>query len=292
MIYNAAILVDPSRTSSIYRPMAVRLGVAFDSIKAAVDRLVRVNDEFLLAQNASDESKLKGFLRWARAQSDGKLKGLPQKKAWQEYVKRGFHTGVNRSYASVLLGQSRKSAEYEKGALARFTYADAEKLDKVRLLVTRTYSELDNITERMSTSMGRILADGFVKGNSPSRLAGELVDSLDIEYKRALAIARTEIVRAQAEGQLLAFERLGVTRLKAIVEWTTAKEGVCERCSLLRGKTFTLKEAAGLIPLHTNCRCAWSVDAVRVNRMLGGPLPDDKSKKSKRKPVKVGGKKR
>jgi predicted double-glycine peptidase len=69
--------------------------------------------------------------------------------------------------------------------------------------------------------------------------------------------ARWTVVSAQAEGQLDAFEKLGVNRVRAVVEWT-AQAGACEECSALDGAELTVAEARGLLPVHPNCRCAWA----------------------------------
>jgi len=74
-----------------------------------------------------------------------------------------------------------------------------------------------------------------------------------------MAVARTEIIRTHAEGQLDAFERLGVTEVGVMAEWITADdERVCPLCKSLDGVVLKVKEARGLLPRHTNCRCAWT----------------------------------
>jgi SPP1 gp7 family putative phage head morphogenesis protein len=73
-----------------------------------------------------------------------------------------------------------------------------------------------------------------------------------------MLVARTEIVRAHAEGQLTAMEDMGVTDLGVAVEWDTAHDDrVCPKCADLQGIVVKTSEAHGLIPRHPNCRCSW-----------------------------------
>jgi SPP1 gp7 family putative phage head morphogenesis protein len=77
-----------------------------------------------------------------------------------------------------------------------------------------------------------------------------------MEKKRALAISRTETLRAHNEGALDALEDLGVTEIGVAVEWSTAKDGrVCPICAPLQGVILKTKEAHGMFPRHPNCRC-------------------------------------
>jgi SPP1 gp7 family putative phage head morphogenesis protein len=76
--------------------------------------------------------------------------------------------------------------------------------------------------------------------------------------RRAMMLARTEIIRAYAEATLQEFRNWGVEGVSAKAEWSTAGDDrVCPKCAPMEGRIFTLDEASGLIPFHPNCRCAW-----------------------------------
>lgn len=72
-------------------------------------------------------------------------------------------------------------------------------------------------------------------------------------------------IRAHAEGQLSAMNKLGVEGVYAAVEWSTSKLGVtnlgnpspCKVCAPMANVVFSLEEAEGLIPRHANCMCSW-----------------------------------
>jgi SPP1 gp7 family putative phage head morphogenesis protein len=129
----------------------------------------------------------------------------------------------------------------------------------LELIYTRAYTELEGITNTMGTQMSRILATGLAQGQSPTTIGRALSANIaGLEASRANMIARTEIIYAHAEGQLDAFEDLGIKETSAEVEWSTANDGkVCEDCDDMEGQVFTIEEARGQIPLHTNCRCCW-----------------------------------
>jgi SPP1 gp7 family putative phage head morphogenesis protein len=86
---------------------------------------------------------------------------------------------------------------------------------------------------------------------------------------RANALARTELVRAHAEGQLDAYVALGEKEVGVMAEWITAGDDrVCDLCQDLEGVVMTITEARGTIPRHVNCRCAW-IPADRVRKEKG-----------------------
>jgi SPP1 gp7 family putative phage head morphogenesis protein len=117
---------------------------------------------------------------------------------------------------------------------------------------------MDGMTAATVARMGRIVAKGIAAGDDPDDIADKLDEELDIGYARAATIARTEVVRAHAEGQLDAFEELGVEGVNVEAEWRTASDDrVCEQCSSMEGTVLTIADARDMIPVHPNCRCAF-----------------------------------
>lgn len=126
------------------------------------------------------------------------------------------------------------------------------------MLAGRAFDELEGVTEQMATRMSRVLVDGLVQGKGPRDVARDLAREIDIGRGRAEVIARTELIRAHAEGQLEALDQLGVEEVGVAVEWVTAGDDrVCELCEPLEGVVMKLDEARGMLPRHPNCRCAW-----------------------------------
>jgi SPP1 gp7 family putative phage head morphogenesis protein len=139
------------------------------------------------------------------------------------------------------------------------SFVAPEATKRIQLLAMRAFERMRDITETASSKLGQVLAQGMLDGSSPRAIAKEMVAQIDVlEAKRALVIARTEIVYAHAEGQLDGYEELGVQELGLQAEWSTAGDDrVCEECHPMEGKVFSVDQARGMIPLHPNCRCTW-----------------------------------
>ncbi|HTE20206.1 MAG TPA: phage minor head protein [Armatimonadota bacterium] len=77
-------------------------------------------------------------------------------------------------------------------------------------------------------------------------------------------IARTEGVRAYAEGQVAALAEVGAER----VPWlATGDERTCPTCGPRDGVTYDINERP-LLPLHPNCRCTRTAAARGSCRMM------------------------
>ena len=69
---------------------------------------------------------------------------------------------------------------------------------------------------------------------------------------RAEMIARTETMRAVAEGTLDGYAEAGVERVRFL-----SSADACLECLGYDGHVYTRAEASGMIPVHPNCRCCW-----------------------------------
>lgn len=187
-----------------------------------------------------------------------------QDRYWQAYIQDGFKKGAGRAFDDTkkpALATDPQQLQYYKGTKDEFlrsAFAQPETIGKLKLLVSRVYSELEGVSQAMANKMQRLLADGLVRGDGADAISRRLRDDLKMTAKRAETVARTEIVRAHAEGQLAAMQSLGVKEIGVMVEWSTAGDGrVCPACTSLSGVVLKIEEAQGLIPRHPNCRCAF-----------------------------------
>jgi SPP1 gp7 family putative phage head morphogenesis protein len=141
----------------------------------------------------------------------------------------------------------------------RSSFARPVGTERIKVLAKRSFDDLEGITQQMAKRMGRILMDGLTQAVKPALIGKRLANELGIAQDRAGTIARTEMVRAHSEGQLDAFDDLGIEEVGAQVEFATAGDDVvCPDCEALDGSVFTIDEARGMIPQHPNCRCAWT----------------------------------
>ncbi len=185
---------------------------------------------------------------------------------WRRYVEEGYRKGAGRAFDDTrkvaLSSDAAGVSDFYQGTREEFlrsAFAQPVAIEKVQLLTGRVFTDLKGVTEAMAATMTRTLADGLVQGKNPRAIARDLNKAIDsIGKRRAQIIARTEIIRAHAEGQLDAFENLGVEKVGVMAEWSTAGDDrVCPLCEPLDGTVMKVKEARGILPRHPQCRCAW-----------------------------------
>lgn len=207
--------------------------------------------------------KVMEFQRWLREQADKELLGVSDRELWESFAEAGFRKGSGRAFDDVNRGRrwSPGQGDFYRGSREHFlrsSFGRPETVEKLQLLSSRSFTDLKNVIDDMATRMSRTLMDGLARGDNPRDMVDGLIEDLDISEVRAEAIARTEIIRAHAEGQLDAMERMGVEEVGVAVEWSTAGDlRVCPMCATLEGIVLTVEEAHGLIPAHPNCRCAF-----------------------------------
>lgn len=289
--------LDPTRTFLLRRKAVADMRKKFQKIISAVYQLIVTDDAFglkksemknslgLLGQQSkiiqkraeqiinanhfqflTNDRKVSEFKKWLKIQVDSNILqvsgGLVDRPWTAEYIDSAYKKGMMGAYTAVHHEDLSKSPDWYLGTKEGFlrqAFAQPESTAKVRLLYTRSYSDLKGITDQMDVQMSRILANGLVNGEGPLAIARQMSNSIEgLSKTRAQVLARTEIINAHAEGQLDAFEQLGVEKVNAEVEWLTAGDGlVCDECDEMGGKVFSVEEAHGMLPLHPNCRCAW-----------------------------------
>ncbi len=214
----------------------------------------------------TNPQKVQQFRRWLQQQVDAgvlEVVGGEAGKPWTApYIESAWRKGMMRAYTDVRKQDLSKSLDWYNGTKEqwlRSAFLQPTMMSSVEMLATRAFEGMKGVTEQMTTQMSRILSDGLVGGYGPKKIAKQMTDAIGkLTRTRALVITRTEIIHAHAEGQLDGLQALGVSEVTAEVEWSTAGDSlVCERCVGMEGKTYTIKEARNMIPLHPNCRCAW-----------------------------------
>lgn len=228
-------------------------------------------------QFQTDAGKLQSFNDWFRQQVDAKIlspdAGTRPDQPWTTtYVDSAYRRGQLNAFLSTRQldlptgdGETGDVGDMSQEEFLRSGFGAPETLSKVQLLATRSFEQLKGVTSAMGADMNRIMAQAIADGLGAEETARRLMDSLDsLTSGRAMTLARTEIIHAHAEGQLDAFDRLGVTSLGLKAEWSTAGDDhVCPLCQEKEGKLYTVEAARGLIPLHPNCRCTWIPSAVK-----------------------------
>jgi len=219
----------------------------------------------------TDEQKVQSFLQWLKAKMLTHLVGehLDEQSWWHKYIVEGWKKGAGRAFDDSRpqvrewqdTPEAKQRLDFYNGTREEFlrsSFNHPASREKVKLLASRTFTDLKGVTDQMAARISHTLVDGLTKGDNPRVIARELAKQVDVSKSRAQTIARTEIIRVHAEGQLDAFERMGVTELGVMAEWSTAEDArVCKLCRPLDGVVLKVEEAHGLLPRHVNCRCAF-----------------------------------
>jgi len=295
---NIAVKYDPTHTTSLRNIFARDMKRRFKELAKVVVTALVVQDclglgkykfdtyQMIPPGNAAfnflrDPAKVEAFMRWLKEQVDKGILTLGQyqqlgravEDAWTNYyILDSYKRGVIRArYEMIKAGLIIPSIETSGGIEAIMGLPFH--LDRVGLIFTRVYSQLQGITSAMDSQISQILAQGMIDGDGPALLARKLVavingtglGDLGITDKlgrfipaevRAVTLARTEIIRAHHLATIQEYRNWGIEGVQVMAEWMTAGDDrVCEICNSLQGKIFTLDEIEGMIPKHPNCRC-------------------------------------
>lgn len=275
--------MDPTRTTLLRKRFIKEITTGFNLLKQEIVKLIEKEDAFGLRQRNHNPSglvthqryvaltttqQLNAFKQWLQTQvNQGILKGVDTgAKNWlEQYIRDAYEKGSGRSFDDYMTKYKDfygKPSDFYQGTKEEFlrsSFRRPASVERVSLMASRAYTDLKGVTDAMSTQMNRIMTEAIIQGKSPRDLARELNRAVEgIGKRRAETIARTETIRAHADGQLEALKNLGVTDVGVMVEWSTAGDNmVCELCSSLDGTVIKIKDATSLIPRHPNCRCAW-----------------------------------
>lgn len=266
---------DPTRTGLIRRRFEKDLNQRFLSLKKEIIQLIEKEDVLGLAKGpivnarwsfATAADGITRFKDWLSSRMERLILGetgikTKEGKWTDEHIQTAYFKGAEQA-SSNLPAVDDKSPSWVLRALR-----SPINLNKIQLLKQRAYEQLKGMTQAMSLQLGNVLADGMVRGESPRQVARTMVKEVEgIQKKRAVTIARTETIRAHAEGSLDSMKMMGVQTVGVDVEWQATmidpdngifEEKVCPQCKALAGMVIPIEEASGLIPRHPNCRCAF-----------------------------------
>ncbi len=271
--------VDPTRTTMLRHQFEAEMARRFRRLQKSITKMIVTEDAFGLSTDSRNPFTGQGFVSNQRWRFLSNVQKVAQFKQWlnsqvqQEILQEGEGTsvgrfiqsawrkGVDQAYFAARRAKMMKAGEYNAAyqEFLQSSFGGSISLERVQLLQTRAFELLEGITKAMASKVTDTLTDGFIRGINPNEIAKNLNQEVSkIGINRARTLARTEVIRAHAEGSLDGFEKLGVTEIGARIEWSSSPDSRrCKLCESLHGVVFTVKRARGLLPRHPNCRCSW-----------------------------------
>ena len=126
---------------------------------------------------------------------------------------------------------------------------DSFALDWIKL---RSLTLAKSINKTTLEALRHELSLGFEAGESITQLSKRIEGYFTDNAKyRAERVARSETIAASNEGALHRYELEGVGKSEFY-----PSPDACPDCLALAGE-YPTKEAHGMIPVHSNCRCVW-----------------------------------
>ncbi len=279
---------DPTRTITLRKQFMREMFMRFNRLKREITALVDERDAFgLRSRNRifnqdpeldrafafeTTSTQVQEFEAWLATRIDEIILDAGASATegyWADFVEEGYRKGAGRAFNDARKPFARGFAaagddvsDFFKGTREEFlrsAFGQPESIDKIKTLAGRTFTDLKNVTSDMSTKISRELVTGLSQGDNPRVIARKLNKVVEgVGKAKAKQIAQTEIIRAHAEGQLDAIEGMGFKTVTVMVEWSTAGDDrVCPLCEALDGMVLTIREARGLIPRHSSCRCSF-----------------------------------
>lgn len=284
-LFTDASRSDPTGTKGIRVDLENKLTAKFKRIKSLINQAIVQNDVFGLKkpvfgdaakpaiimdasvppprayQFTRSAEKVDQFMRWLRAAEDEEiLQIMPganvassARTAWTNtYIDTAYQKGIRDAGAKLKKGGATVADSWVRNAFNRPVHAD-----RLGLAYTRTFTELNGITQAMDQQISRILAQGIGEGRGPLEIARQLNERVDkIGITRARMLARTEVVSAHAEASINAYEEAGLEGVEVEAEVLNGSDPCPECQDLAAAGPYAISEARGLIPAHPNCVCS------------------------------------
>jgi hypothetical protein len=212
-----------------------------------------------------DDQAINAMMAWLREEEENNILEIIQRpdpitgdfgEPWTNtYVRSSYSKGLAQSNAELAAAGAVGVKQAVQAAFSQPFH-----IDRLRLVYTRVFTELEGVTATMNASIRRELTTGMLEGIGPTEMAMRLagpdgpIDKIGIT--RAKLIARTEAVLAHSQASLGEYQRASqVIGEEVLVKWVTAGGNVRPKHVKRRGEIFTQAGYASRIG-EPNCRCS------------------------------------
>ena len=293
---------DPTHTLTLRRAFVADMSRRFRKLEREQWEAVAVQDVFRTEERAEERSRVAGivaqvavwlarnqtdaprflarrddqavdeYMRWLRQKErEGILEIIPgengQLEPWSNfYVRSAYQRGMRD--ANIRLGRLGVIDRAGPDAARALFYSPFHQ-ERVRLMYTRVWSDLEGITEQMNARIRRVLSQGLIEGVGANELARRMNDVIEIRQgletntrgmraiERGRLLARTSIVETYNTAANAEYERASALIGEQVyVEWDTSEDELVRTSHRERhNKRFTRAGGQSLLG-DPNCRCA------------------------------------
>lgn len=265
---------EPTATVGLREDFRTELTVRFRALKGAINKTAGYeNDTLGLKQGDSnqlfaaadditparsfqfttDQEAQDAFMDWLDTQIDRGILESTGRTAVRNgehytarYVRSGYSRGVDHADAQLNEhGVEVPEQDIQQAFNRPIAQQDLEQL------YTRTFDELEDITQDMQTNIRRELSTGFSEGWNPRKTAAAINDRVDkVGITRAERLARTETLNAHNTASRSRYGEFGVKKVDILGHNPCTK--IC--APIIAGNPYPLDDIPrGGAPFHPNC---------------------------------------
>jgi len=283
---------DPTHTTQIRENFLRELRRRFKRLRGRIREVVGYDeDRFNLKQDAaladaedierfpSNEGKTRQFLKWLRERlRDGVLEVASTRE-----VRNGEHWSATFIRAAYTRGWENALDRLQQAGVETAEVEDVFRMgvpqEQLQRLYTRTYENLQSVTQDALPAVRETLTKGLAEGVNPREMARRLTKEVrTIQRTQAEVLARTEVINSYSEATLNRYERASVDGVTVSGEFSTADDSrVCPICEAIEGAEYAVDEMRSETftftpsesepdylegeypvrpPVHPQCRCA------------------------------------
>jgi len=280
--YNAVNRFDPTRTLTIRDKYSQDFDRRYKKLIKSVRGTIFDNHALQIRLNqavfipgSSPDMMATSFGQWLLEESDEIVGGIERDAQGNVIAAEGWQ---DKYIIAIILSAMRQSdADLRKAGVRIPIKSEMDYLNDpmVRNLINEfraiNYNAIAGVNLDMSSQAAEALrdaiADGYRRGLTIAEIEQNAFDAVEdrinkIGRTRSEIIARTETIESHSETKLDNYARNGVLSVGAIIEMefvTAGDDRVCFQCIALEGRTFSIFEARGIIPVHPRCRCTWII---------------------------------
>jgi SPP1 gp7 family putative phage head morphogenesis protein len=289
---------DPTHTTILRNSFSRDIMKRFRELASVIKTSINTNDCFalkgdLITRNQmqpaqwqefsyrSSQEKMTRFMEWLLIQVNIGILSINDfdqlrnnvNIAWfVRYLHEAYQKGVIRARYELRKAKYNVPSIDETGGIS-IVMSGSRHMDKLGLLYSSVFHDLQGITDQMDAAIGRVLANDLSTIGDASLLSRKItaiIDGNDFEdlglalllgrfmsiEQRANILARTAIVRVHHVATVAEYTNWDIENVTIIGEWQTAGDSkVCPKCAALEGKEFPLSVIEGMLPAHPLCRC-------------------------------------